>query len=175
MENGSQGKLCRRNGMPYQLFHDLFPQVAEEETRTIIVLDDSDIGLPPGHYSFLEMFCNERGCDCRRVFFYVVCSFRKDPQAVIAWGWDTPEFYANWLGIDDPTMIKELKGPALNLASPATSLAPHLLDLVKNVLLRDERYVERVKRHYRQFRARIDGKSMPHSRSRKGTKKNRKR
>ena len=59
--------------MPFQLFHDLFPAIAEAETRSITVFEDqSTTGLPKGHYAFCEMFCNERDCDCRRVFFYVV-------------------------------------------------------------------------------------------------------
>ena len=142
--------------MPFQMFHDLFPKIANAETRTITVTSSrSHIGLPRGSYGFCEMFCNERGCDCRRVFFYVMASFRKEPQAVIAWGWESAAFYAKWLGHDDPETISALKGPILNSLSPQTELAPPLLDLVRNVLLRDEAYVERIKRHYRLFRARI--------------------
>ena len=144
--------------MPYQPFHDLFPEMAEEETRTITVFDESsETALPPGQYAFCEMFCNERGCDCRRVFFYVVSSFRKDPVAVIAWGWEKPAFYAKWLRDDDPAMIQELMGPTLNVGSPQSELAEDLLDLVREVLLRDAAYIERVKRHYKLFRAKIEG------------------
>ena len=161
--------------MTYQSFQDLFPEMAEEETRTITILsEDSDTGLPAGRYSFLEMFCNEPKCDCRRVFFYVVSSSRIGPEAVIAWGWEKPEFYAKWLRDDDPQMITALKGPVLNLGSPETELAPALLELVRDVLLKDEVYIERVKQHYRCFRARIDGKSIPGPRSRKRRKRRRK-
>ncbi|MFH1732946.1 MAG: hypothetical protein ABIF82_15020 [Planctomycetota bacterium] len=158
--------------MPYQLFHDLFPEIAEPETRTLTVFGNrSKTGLPPGQYAFCEMFCNERACDCRRVFFYVVASSRKGPEAVIAWGWESPEFYANWLHDDDPEMIAELIGPSLNLGSPQTELADSLLDLAHDVLLGDEAYVERVKRHYRLFRARIDGESPASSRGKKNRKR----
>ena len=158
--------------MPYQPFHDLFPEMAEAETRSITVFpDQAEIGLPPGQYGFCEMFCNERGCDCRRVFFYVVASFREGPQAVIAWGWESPEFYAKWLHDDDPEMIAELIGPSLNLGSPKTELADGILDLVRDVLLRDKEYIERIQRHYWRFRAKIDGKSMVTSRKRKKKRK----
>jgi hypothetical protein len=50
-----------------------------------------------------------------------------------------------------------LRGPILNIGSPETELAPALLDLARNVLLQDKAYVDRIKRHYRRFRARIDG------------------
>ena len=145
--------------MPHQLFHDLFPAIAEAETRTITVLDEPGSGLPPGSYAFCEMFCNDRDCDCRRVFFYVVSSFREGPEAVVAWGWESPDFYARWLHDDDQDMIAELIGPSLNLGSPETELANGILDLIVNVLLQDDLYVERVKQHYRQFREKIDGKA----------------
>lgn len=145
--------------MPYQLFHDLFPDMAEKETRTITVFGDrSKTGLPPGEYAFREMFCNEPGCDCRRVFFYVMASFRKRCEAVIAWGWESPEFYANWFPHADPEAIAGLMGPCLNIGSSQSELAVPILDLARSVLLKDEAYVERIKRHYQLFRAKIDGK-----------------
>jgi hypothetical protein len=157
--------------MPYQLFHNLFPEKAERETRSIIVLENSDSGLPPGEYGFLEMFCNEVDCDCRRAFFYVVSSLREDVEAVIAWGWETADFYAQWMGDDDPLFIAEMQGPTLNLTSPRTDLAPAILDLFRDVLLRDEAYLARVKRHYKMFRKKIDGGSPGKSRSRRARRK----
>ena len=154
--------------MPYQLFHDLFPDMAGKETRTITVFGDrSKTGLPPGEYAFCEMFCNEPGCDCRRVFFYVMASFRKRCEAVIAWGWESPEFYANWFHHDDPEVIADLMGPCLNIGSPRSELAGPILDLARSVLLKDQAYVERIKRHYQLFLAKIDGKSVAASRPRK--------
>ena len=162
--------------MPYQLFHDLFPVTAKAETRSITVLgDESGTGLPPGHYGFCEMFCNEPGCDCRRVLFYVVSSFREDPVAVVAWGWETPEFYVEWLHDDDPEIIAELIGPTLNLGSPETELSEAILELVRDVLLQDNSYVERVKQHYQQFRKRIDAETGRTKAKRKPRKKRRKR
>jgi len=145
--------------MSFQLFHDLFPELAERETRTATVIRDWPMGLPPGEYGFLEMFCNEPGCDCRRVFFYVMSpSTGRAVEAVIAWGWETSGFYARWLKDDHPQMLADLKGPVLNRGSPRTALAPDLLELCRNVLLRDPAYVERIKRHYALFREKIDGK-----------------
>lgn len=142
--------------MPFALFHSRFPEVAERETRTITVLPNSDLALPAGDYGFLEMFCDEPDCDCRRVFFYVVSSVRKDVEAVVTWGWETRSFYARWMKDDDPEVLFTLKGPALNPGSPQTNLAPALLSLVQTVLLRDPEYVQRVKKHYRLFRNHVD-------------------
>lgn len=144
--------------MPFQLFHDLFPELAESETRSITLLGHtSEPALPAGEYAFCEMFCNEAGCDCRRVMFHVISRFRAEPVAVVAWGWESPEFYAAWLHDDDPDSMAELIGPTLNLGSPQSELAGGILGLVRDVLLKDKAYVERVKRHYRQFRDKIDG------------------
>jgi len=152
--------------MPYVFFHEYFPEKAERETRTITVLKQSSSGLPPGEYALVEMYCNERKCDCRRVFFYVVSSFRNNAEAVIAYGWESPEFYAQWMGDNDPEIIRDLQGPVLNMGSPQSNLAPAILKLVKDVVLQDRSYIERIKNHYRMFRDRIDRK--PRSRRRRG-------
>jgi len=160
--------------MPYVFFHDHFPEIGERETRTILVFEDSALELLPGEYSLLEMYCDEPGCDCRRVFFYVVSSSRrKDVEAVIAYGWESREFYARWLHDDDPAMIRELQGPVLNPGSQQSELAPAILDAVEGLVLRDQLYIERLKVHYRMFREKIDRKKPGGSRraapSRKGT------
>ena len=142
--------------MPYALFHEYFPEIAERETRSITVPPGDNLGLPAGEYGFLDMYCDEPGCDCRRVFFYVVCAHRQGPEAVIAWGWEDVDFYAKWFQYGDAADAAELKGPVLNVGSPATELAPALLELVRNLLLTDPEYVERIKRHYRMFRERVD-------------------
>ena len=57
--------------MPFVPLYALFPEVAERETRVLTVPPGTDIGLPPAEYSFIEMFCDEKACDCRRAFFTV--------------------------------------------------------------------------------------------------------
>jgi hypothetical protein len=157
--------------MPFVLFHDRFPEIAERETRSIAVLEhDPALRLPVGEYGFLEMFCDEPACDCRRVFFYVVSSLHRDLEAIVAWGWETPEFYARWLRDDDPQMIAELMGPTLNLGSPQSELAPAILKAVGDVLLNDKAFVRRVKRHYQLFRETVDPSRKPKAR-RAGSKR----
>ena len=157
--------------MPYVFFHEHFPEVAERETRTITILERSALGLSPGQYSLVEMYCDEHGCDCRRVFFYVVSSLKKDVEAVIAYGWEGPEFYARWMKDDSPEIIEQLQGPVLNMGSPQSSLAPAILEIVKDMVLQDSAYVERIKSHYGMFRAKIDRKSRLKRRRRKKKRK----
>lgn len=156
--------------MPYIAFHNLFPEIAEKETRTVTVLRKKEYGLPPGDYAFLELFCDEPGCDCRRVFLYVISSRRKSLECVIAYGWESRDFYVKWMGDDDPLITDTLHGASLNMTSPQSNLAPTILDLFKKVLLRDSAYVERIKEHYRLFRGRIDEVQNPHAGTKRGKK-----
>ncbi len=142
--------------MPYAMFYDRFPEIAEKETRNLIVFNDPD--LPPDTYALTELYCDEPGCDCRRVMFNILSEKRKEFVAVIAYGWEAKGYYRKWAGENDPKIIKELKGPILNRLSPQSQLAPALLKEVKEVVLRDESYIERLKRHYRLFRKTVEGK-----------------
>lgn len=112
-------------------------------------------GLPPGEYGFTEAYCTEPGCDCRRVLFNVIQLETMRVVATIAYGWESAEFYAEWLGRDDPAVIASLQGPALNLGSPQSELAPALLNQLP-LLLSDPRYVARLKRHYQMFKAAVN-------------------
>lgn len=158
--------------MPYTAFHTYFPKIAERETRTVTVLDYPP--LPRGDYALLEHYCDEPGCDCRRVFLSVLSSCSNEIEAVIAYGWESPEFYAEWVGDDDPASIRELQGPVLNRMSPQSRHAPAILELVRDVVLQDRAYVERLETHYRMFRTRVDEKSRRKRDKRKKKKRARK-
>jgi len=64
-----------------------FPDFAKKETQTLFVPPAAIARLPAGNYGFIELYCDEPGCDCRRVFLNVVSERRRKIEAVIAWGW----------------------------------------------------------------------------------------
>ena len=144
--------------MPFELLHMRLPTLAEAETRVITVLENNAATghLPPADYAFLEMFCNEPGCDCRRVFFNVVSSRTEDSEATIAYGWESARFYRNWFKQGTEEDIAMLQGPELNLGSPQSRHADAILRLFIDTLLPQTQYIERVKRHYQLFRATVD-------------------
>lgn len=142
--------------MPYVSFHTYSPEIAKRETRTVTLFASSPFKLPPGQYALLEMYCDEPGCDCRRVFFYVFSSRSKSPEAVVAYGWEPTEFYAKWAHEDDPEVVHQVKGPVLNLTSPQSKHAPEILRLIEEVVLRDSAYVGRLRAHYELFRRQVD-------------------
>ncbi len=143
--------------MPYIPFDEYFIELAEAETRIITIPPGGSLGLPADAYLFRELFCNERGCDCRRVFFSVISESQARTEAIVAYGWETKAFYARWLGNSDLDNLIEMQGPILNLGSPQSPLAPAILRLTKEVLLKDSAYLERIKRHYALFRQKIEG------------------
>ncbi len=108
--------------MPYTVFYDRFPDIAERDTRSLIVLDDPD--LPPDTYALTELCCDDPGCDCRRVMFNVFADKRKEFVAVIAYGWERKYYYGEWAGENTPEVIKELKGPVLDRLSPQSEWLP---------------------------------------------------
>ena len=147
--------------MPYEPFYERFGKLALTETRSITVR--AYPGLPDDKYGFIEAFCNDENCDCRRVIINVASRKRNEIVAVIAYGWEDEAFYARWYRHNDPEAIRELKGPALNSMSDQTELAPALLKLVGQVL-EDPEYLARIERHYRMFKERVDPKHFPPSR-----------
>ena len=82
--------------MSFAPFYEYFPEIAERETRSITIFN-RDFNLPPDDYGFTEAFCNDKGCDCRRVFFNVIPDKGRRMEAVISYGWEPVSFYAGWM------------------------------------------------------------------------------
>ncbi len=147
--------------MPYEPFYEQFGDLAYQETRSITTHKNPP--LPDDDYGFLEAYCNDENCDCQRVMFNVASRKRHEIVAVIAYGWETKEFYAKWFRGDDPDIIREMQGPILNSASKQSELGHGLLKLVRGTLLKDPAYIERLKRHYRMFKEKVDPEHFPPS------------
>ena len=142
--------------MAYEPFYEQFPEIAFKETRSITIHNNP--WLPDDDYGFLEAYCNDENCDCRRVMFNIVSRKRAENVAVVAYGWEDSAFYARWYRQNDPSIIQEMQGPILNLGSKQSELAPALLELVRDTLLKDPAYVDRMKRHYWMFKEKVDPK-----------------
>lgn len=136
--------------MDYAPFHEQFPKIAEQETRSLTVTRDTEV--PAGTYLLLELYCTEPDCDCRRVFLDVVSAKENESLAVIAYGWEDQEYYEDWFGMDMPQFIDELPGPALNTASPQSEYAPVLLKTIEKQVLTDDAYIEHLQNHYQMFK-----------------------
>lgn len=130
-------------------FYERFRELAFRETRSVTIRGRRD--LPDGEYGFLESYCADPHCDCRRVLINVVTP-TTGPKiwATINYGWESLEFYEKWMG--NKELARDCQGATLDRLNPQTEFAPALLELFKRVL-QDHTYVERLKRHYGLFKA----------------------
>src|SRR5256885_6916476 len=97
--------------MPMTPFMERFPELGPAETRSVKLTGDPD--LPDGEYGFFEFYCNEPGCDCRRVTIWVLrpeTGWRK-VWATISYGWESADFYRKWSPSQD---AREMQGPSLD-------------------------------------------------------------
>jgi hypothetical protein len=117
-------------------FLHLFPEIGPRETRTATI-SGGDRSLPDDSYGFLELYCVDPDCDCRRVMINVFSETGPTHLATINHAFDPT-------AIDDPVQEQTFLDP-LNVQSRRS---PALLDLFKEVLL-DEAYRKRLERHYR--------------------------
>lgn len=90
--------------------------------------------------------------------FNVLSRKRGEVVAVIAYGWEDSAFYIRWYRQNEPSIIHEMQGPILNPGSNQSGLATALLKLVRDTLLKDREYIERLKRHYWMFKEEVDPK-----------------
>jgi hypothetical protein len=144
--------------MPMVPFFSKVGKRAFKEMRTMTVLKGAS--LPSGPYGFLELYCNEVECDCRRVLFHVI---RPDTGekvwATINFGWETPAYYKKWSR--DGEMANEMASASLDPLGPQTKYSAELLRLFADYLQPDAAYVARLKKHYAEVK-RLCSKSGQH-------------
>lgn len=138
--------------MPYIPFLEICPAIAEKETRVISILQsNNEFNLPRGEYVFIELFCDEY--DCRRVFLQV---FKNQKiVATIAFGWEKLSFYKKEFKFFDEENIEEIKGPSLDAFQYQSDISDRVLKMFNQILFSDKDYIDRIKKHYNEFRTRL--------------------
>ena len=140
--------------MSMMRFAPLFPDIAERETRVITVFDplpsEHPLFVPADEYGFDEWYCDERGCDCRRVMINVLGRHAKAHLATINHAFEPPT--------DDDVVPEQTFLDPLNRQS---KWSPALLRMFEQMLLSDEAYRQRLLRHYRMFKNVVDDPAHP--------------
>jgi len=121
-------------------YAEIFPQT--EEPIMILRLDHKNGSIPKGDHLFLELYCADKGCDCRRVTVLVI-NERQKPEASISVGFDKD-------GI--------MPGPFLDPLNHQEPFAGEMLALFVELLNGNHAFVESLHRHYSEVRTKIDGK-----------------
>jgi uncharacterized protein YchJ len=131
-------------------FYNRFPELAARETRCIVIGPGK--GLPDGEYGFIEHYCEEPDCDCRRVLLQVTSP--QPPHSVLAtinFGWESLEFYTGRMHGDEQA-AREITEASLDPLHPQSQHADHLLTIFQQEIITDPEYVRRLARHYELFK-----------------------
>jgi len=115
--------------------------------RSIVIAGDPR--LPDGEYAFIDTYCTDRTCDCRKTIIQV---FHEEKLvSIVSFGWETPAYYLRWLKNPlDLEFAKEMSGPSIDYSSPDLVSPEGILLLIKHLL--DEKWVAMLKENYRLIR-----------------------
>lgn len=118
-----------------RFFNELYPETARQETLLVRMKDDQ---LPNGDYAFLEYFCDNPTCHCRRVLLDVVLLDDRHPKnsktiATIEYEWQKP---------------LSKKNPSLNKDAKQSALAKSTLSVFSHLVKSNAFITERFRRHF---------------------------
>ena len=144
--------------MPLQAFDQICPDIARAEMR----MCDVPVGLPgvPGGAYFLrEYYCNELGCDCRRVLVqFLAADGDGSVAASINYGWEKAAYYRKWSSV--PDLWREMAGATLERFAEQGPHARKFLT-VFNQIVRNPELVTAFRRHYRLTKEAIEPPPIP--------------
>ncbi len=124
------------------------------QVRTVSIKQSPQ--LPDGEYSFIDTYCADPECDCRKTMIQVLHNGKL--VSIINYGWEPSSFYENWMGSSakDNSMPK-MHGASIDITSPDLVSTDGMLALF-NALLNDI-WVAKFKRHYDDVKAAMSKRS----------------
>lgn len=121
-------------------FLDIFPD--SQEGAACLQIEKKSGRIPKGDYLFIEAYCTDKGCDCRRVTLFVVNGKGK-MMAVIDFGLDP----------DGP-----MAGPFIADCPGNESVVDDLLEIFTDRINQDAEWLEGMYERYRRVRQHVDGR-----------------
>lgn len=134
-------------------FYIGFEDEAKEMKRFKVTSNKLDV--PSDDYMFIENYCFDKDCDCRKVMINAVG--KKDPGkflATIHYGWESAEFYEKWM-FGDREIAEETAGIHLETAGIQSEHAQAFLEIFKKAVNNDSNYTESIKKHYKMFKEKL--------------------
>jgi len=115
--------------------------------RSVVIADDPH--LPSGEYSFIDTYCTDNTCDCRKTIIQIF--HEKKHVSTVSYGWENPKFYLRWLkNTKDRELAEEMSGLSIDYSSPDRVSPEGILLLVNHLL--DEKWISILKENYRLIR-----------------------
>jgi len=122
----------------------------KHQVRTVTINQSPQ--LPDGDYSFIDTYCADPNCDCRKTMIQVM--HNEKIVSIINYGWESAAFYENWWGDDSIDIpMPKMHGASIDITSPDLVDRNGILSLF-NALLNDI-WVAKFKHHYREFKVAI--------------------
>lgn len=137
--------------MKFLSFFDEFPELIGSEFRNIFIFNnDIHKHIPPGNYAFLEMFCPDVDCDCRKVIINIITADPPKTWVTLNYGWESEEYYKNWWG-KNHFLYKPMSGVVFD---PPTNdpLKNEFLKIFQDIIQTDKKYANRIETHYLMFK-----------------------
>ena len=132
--------------MEFKPFGEICERLAKSETRTIIS-GGGDSGLPLDEYGLLEHFCTDPDCDCRSVMLVIYSRNQARIEASISFAFDRDSLFGPGICLDP-----------CNYQGPN---AKAVLKLIKQHVLTDRAYVDRIRQHYAITKQIVEGLLRP--------------
>lgn len=129
-------------------FDLVFPDVAQRESFAIEAVDDE--GDPKATFVFRELYCPDRGCDCRRVMLQV--SVADDDEVVATIGYSFEHHRTQRLGI--PQIMLDPMNTQSDLSETVLALFTRLANAQPEVR---ERFIA----HYVMWKSVVDDPTHP--------------
>lgn len=108
--------------------------------------------LPDGDYTFVDTFCTDASCDCRRTLIQVL--HNGVHVSTIGFGWESPSYYKKWMGVkSDDDYMPQMHGATIDMSSPNKVSSQSMLAFF-NALL-DEKWIRIFKGNYAAVKAKI--------------------
>lgn len=132
-------------------FYSRLGALAARETWGIIAPPGHPT-LPTGEYAFVEFYCADASCDCRRVLLQVWPKDRPgNVLATINYGWEKLKFYQRWTGSREDARV--IVGACLDPLNPQGPHAATFLGALRHFVRTDPAWPARFKQHYKLFKA----------------------
>jgi len=113
------------------------------QVRTVSIAKSPQ--LPDGEYSFVDMYCADPDCDCRKTMIQVMHNGKL--VSIINYGWESDLFYEQWMGSSaENNPILQMHGVSIDITSPDLISRNGILSLF-NALLNDI-WIAKFKQHY---------------------------
>ncbi len=118
------------------------------QVRTVTIKQSPQ--LPDGEYSFIDMYCADPMCDCRKTIIQVMHNGKL--VSIINYGWESATFYEHWMGSSEKdNLMPKMHGASIDMTSPNIVSMEGILALF-NALLNDI-WIAKFKHNYNEVKA----------------------